>query len=193
MTFFSEKIPDHTVKMLPAADHLVICPRIKVQMIWQGKFFKSLTKIYIIILHDVPERNFVLFWFDFYVRRITSVCWMFPIKHKHEHFLSIFCWMHHVRLHFGPEYIFLLSEQKKILPNSLFQLGFTFQSCWTCKLRHKTEIQQWEVQKSTETMKSQPCHIMGDPITSKSDLSRKLWQFFWAPSQPLQLYSLVQY
>lgn len=146
-----------------------------------------------IILHDVPERV-IYYVFFIYIRRITSVCWMFPIKHKHKHFLSVFCLMYHVRPCFGPVYIFLLSEHKSIFPNSLFQMGVPFQSYWTCGLRHKAEIQHWEVPKNTETMEK-PCHIMRDPLTSRSDLSRKLWQYCWAPLQPLQLsnMSLVQY
>lgn len=78
-------------------------------------------------------------------------------------------------------------RKKRIFPNSLFQLGVPFQSYWTCGLRHKAEIQQWEVQKTTGTVKKQPYHNAGDPITIKSDLSGKVWQFCWAPLQPLQV------
>lgn len=51
---------------------------------------------------------------------------MFPIKHEHEHFLSIFCWIHHVRPCFGPVYIFLLSEKKPDISKFSFSAGSSF-------------------------------------------------------------------
>lgn len=89
---------------------------------------------------------------------------MFPIKYEHEHFLLIFCLMHHERLYFGPVCIFLVSNEKKkgYFQILLFQLGVSFQSYWICGLRHEAEIQQQEVQNSTETVKAKLCCVMGD-------------------------------
>lgn len=171
--------------MLPVADHLVMF-----QNVSKNTGRNDLVRIF--LWFTSYNLNYCALWctwvFFFFRRRRTSACWMFPIKHKPEHFLSIFCWIHYVRPCFSPMYLFLFSEKKKrIFPNSLFQLGVPFQSCWTCGLRHKAEIQQREVQKTTGTMKKQPYHNTGDPITIKSDLSGKLWQFCWAPLQPSQV------
>lgn len=45
---------------------------------------------------------------------------MFPIKYEHEHFLPIFCLMHHVRPCSGPVYLFLLSGQKNDISKFFF-------------------------------------------------------------------------
>lgn len=45
---------------------------------------------------------------------------MFPIKYEHEHFLPIFCLMHHVRPCFGSAYIFPFSRQEKDISKFFF-------------------------------------------------------------------------
>lgn len=53
---------------------------------------------------------------------------MFPIKYEHEHFLLIFCLMHHERLYFGPVCIFLVSNEKKKDISKFFFFNWEFPS-----------------------------------------------------------------
>jgi len=76
---------------LHVVDHFVMCPRILVGMIWKGDFCASLSKTQFIIPHDAPMR--VLFYYYvilhciYFVRWISSVCWVFPVIQ--DHFLSM--------------------------------------------------------------------------------------------------------
>lgn len=89
---------------------------------------------------------------------------------------SVWCIM---KDHILALYAFSCSPMKKkgYFQILLFQLGVPFQSYWICGLRHEADIQQQEVQNSTETVKAKLCCVVGEPIMSKSDLWRKLWQF----------------
>lgn len=76
---------------LHVAGHLVVCPRILLGMTWKGDFCALLSKRYFTVPHDAPKRvlcyYYIVLYFIYFVRWVSSVYWVFPVKQ--DHFLSI--------------------------------------------------------------------------------------------------------